>query len=102
MYRVSKPAGRGPEWTSELAPVEERQAVRRTPPVQILLRRLWQGCYGVSAGAFVAIPAALLGEHPPTIKMVIAMSGVFLFSGAAGVLLEVFERRFFPGGEDGG
>ena len=102
MYRVSKPAERGPDWTAELVRVEERQAVRRTPPVQILLRRLWQGCYGVSAGAFVAVPAALLGEHPPTIKMVIATSGALLFSAAAGVLLEIFERRLFPGGEDGG
>ena len=99
---MSKSVRRSPELATRPARLEEQRLVRPTPPVQILLRRLWQGCYGVSAGAFVAVPAALLGEHPPTIKMVVAMSGVFLFSGAAGVLLEVFERRFFPGGKDDG
>lgn len=72
------------------------------PAARILLRRLWQGCYGVTAGAFVAIPAAVLGDDPPSIKIVLALCGAILFAGATGVLLEMREHSLFPGVDDDG
>lgn len=69
-------------------------------PVRILLHRLQQGCYGICAGAFVAIPAAMLGEHTPSARAVAIMAGVALFAGAMGMLIEVVESRLTSGDND--
>lgn len=66
----------------------------------IVLQRLRQGCYGICAGAFVAIPSALVGEHTPTWRSIGIMIGVMLFAGATGLALEIIENRVFPGGGD--
>lgn len=70
-------------------------------PLQIALQRTRQGCYGIGAGSVLAIPAALLGEHVPSLRMVFALGGLGVLAGAAGVMVEVFEHRIFPGGTDG-
>lgn len=69
--------------------------------VQIALQRVRQGCYGVCAGSFVAIPAAMLGEHSAGVQGTGMMGAVALLAGSAGLLLEVVENRIFPGGMDG-
>jgi hypothetical protein len=68
-------------------------------PLQIVLERIRQGCYGICAGSIVAIPAALLSEQMPSLRMIIALGGIGLFAGTAGVMIEVFEHRIYPGGE---
>ena len=70
-------------------------------PAQIALQRVRQGCYGMGAGAVLAIPAALLGEHVPAPRMVLVLGGVGLLAAAAGLMAEVFENQVFPGGTDG-
>lgn len=84
------------------APRKEKAALpepRR--PGQIALQRMRQGCYGVGAGAILAIPAALLGEHVPSLRMVLALGGMGLLAGAAGVMMEVLENQIYPGGTNG-
>ncbi|HST63444.1 MAG TPA: hypothetical protein VLK84_32330 [Longimicrobium sp.] len=70
-------------------------------PLQVALQRTRQGCYGIGAGAVLAIPGALLGERVPSLRMVLVLVGLGLLAGAAGVMIEVFEHRIFPGGKDG-
>jgi len=97
---MSKPARRdGPE--RRPAKVDPKPVQRDQPAMQIVLRRLWQGCYGVSGGLFVALIGALLGEHPPDGSFSGAIGVVIAVLAGAGVLLEVAERRRFPGGKDG-
>jgi hypothetical protein len=77
----------------------EQQTPRR--PLQIALERTRQGCYGICAGSFVAVPAAMLGDHVPSLQMVGAIGGIALFAGMTGLLIEVVETRVFPGGMNG-
>ena len=84
--------------------IRERQSAETPPrsrhPKQIVLQRLRQGCYGICAGAFVAIPSALVGEGTPTWQAIGIIIGVMLFAGTTGLALEIFENRVFPGGGD--
>lgn len=74
------------------------QLVRRQ--TQILLHRLQQGCYGICAGSFLAIPAAILGEHTPSPRTMAVLAGAGLFAGAVGMLIEMIESRSSAGGTD--
>jgi hypothetical protein len=76
------------------------QELQRRRQVQIALQRVRQGCYGICAGSFVAIPAAMLGEHSPAVQTTGMMGAVALLAASAGLLLEVVENRIFPGGMD--
>jgi hypothetical protein len=71
--------------------------VRR--PLQIVLHRLQQGCYGICAGGIVAILAAMLGEHPPADRARNVTAAIALLAGAMGLLIEVFESRSSAGGK---
>jgi drug/metabolite transporter (DMT)-like permease len=63
-------------------------------------QRLRQACYGICAGSFVAIPAARVGEHPPSDGELVVLAGVAFFAGAMGMLIEVLEARSDHGGND--
>ena len=91
MGKVAKRGG-------EKRPPRKEKAALPEPrrPVQIALQRMRQGCYGVGAGSVLAIPAALLGEHVPSPRMLLALGGMGLLAGAAGVMMEVFENQIFP------
>ena len=75
-------------------------AVRRQQG-QVVLQRMRQGCYGFCAAASIAIPAAMLSDHTPAERLVIAILGTGLLAGATGLLLELVEIRVFPGGKNG-
>lgn len=77
------------------APAPERR------PVHVILERSRQGCYGICAASFVAIPAALLGEHVPAFPLLGAMGVAALLTGATGLLIEVLEIRILRGGKNG-
>jgi hypothetical protein len=94
-----KPATRGRR--DKLTRNSKPEAPPPHRPFQIALMRARQGCYGICGGSFVAIPAAMLGEHAPAMPTVVVMTGMALFAGATGLLIEIFERRIFPGGTDG-
>lgn len=79
---------------------EKTPAPQRTP-AQVILERARQGCYGICAASFVAIPAALLGEHLPALHLLGAMGATALLTGTTGLLIEVLEIRIFPGGKNG-
>lgn len=49
-------------------------------PTQIVQHRLQQACYGIAAGAFVSISAALLGEHPPSDREMMIMAAIAVFA----------------------
>lgn len=72
-------------------------AVPRTP-LRIALQRVRQGCYGICAASFVAIPAAVLGEHAPPRRVLVVIVALGASAGTAGLMAEVFESRIFPGG----
>jgi hypothetical protein len=95
---MAKPARRGRG--TPLRTKEDVAVIAPRSPLRILLERTRQGCYGVCAGSVVAIPAALLGEHVPSLHVIVMLGGVGLFAGTAGVMIEVFENRIFPGGEN--
>lgn len=75
-------------------------APQRTPS-QVIMERMRQGCYGISAASFVAIPAALLGEHSPAFHLLGSMGAAALLTGVTGLLIEVVEIQVFPGGKHG-
>lgn len=74
-------------------------AAPRTP-LRIALERVRQGCYGICAASCVAIPAAVLGEHAPPRRVLVVMVVMGVSAGTAGLMVEVFENRIFPGGEN--
>jgi hypothetical protein len=78
------------QWADAAAP--------RTP-LRIALERVRQGCYGICAASVVAIPAAVLGEHPPPRRIIVVMVVMGASAGTAGLMAEVFENRIFPGGK---
>lgn len=71
--------------------------VPRTP-LRITLERLRQGCYGICAASIVAIPAAVLGEQTPARRVLVVMVVMGASAGTAGLMVEVFDNRIFPGG----
>lgn len=75
-------------------------AVRRLQG-RVVLQRMRQGCYGFCAASAIAIPAALLSDHTPAERLVVAIFGTAVLAGATGLLLELFEIRVFPGGKNG-
>jgi hypothetical protein len=86
----------------EAKPRRKQSAGANVPrtPLRIALERLRQGCYGICAASFVAIPAAVLGEHAPALRIIGVMAGMGLSAGLAGLMVEVSENRIFPGGEN--
>lgn len=85
----------------EARPRRRQKADATAPrtPLRIALERLRQGCYGICAASLVAVPAAVLGEHAPALRVVGVMVGMGLSAGLAGLMVEVTENRIFPGGE---
>ena len=79
---------------------QKADAASPRTPLRIALERLRQGFYGICAASFVAIPAAVLGEHAPTLRIIAVMAGMGLSAGLAGLMVEVSENRIFPGGEN--
>lgn len=96
---MSKPAKRDePERRPtkvEPAPVQQGMSAK-----QIVLRRIRQGCYGVTGASLASFPGAFLGEHFPATEMLLTIGIVAVFAAVAGVCFEVLERRLFPGGKD--
>ena len=98
---MSKPAKRD-EPERRPAKVEPTPVTQPQPAMQIVLRRLWQGCYALSGGLSVALIGAYFGENKPSWSFAGVIVALLAVLAGAGVLLEVAERRRYPGGKDDG